>query len=799
MANITVPDYDYSGFYYPEILRALLAYLRIETPELNSEESEEPHIQLARAFSLVGHLCNTNVDIIANELLNDSLTLRESMKRLYKLINVKLASATPATVQMAIQLSSVPTTDQPAYIPQYAQFGTQGDENNDQILYEVEEDWPLDRCDNVSHVFSKSILQVGTDGATSVTAPTIFSSSSVTFTSADVGRYLFVATSKNGNHGYEYPITGFVDADNIEIATANFSTETAMVFIIFEYSSDFATEANTSATPFTPWASYDMDNSLYIGHNNVQWSQVDLTTITPSANLIGIWEYYDPTYTFSDPSKLTDNGSYITFECDNLLGPINRTAGSIVKVIYKPTGKYEICLVYYNAGICYFDTAGLLGQSTVDISLLNYEVRMDWVPLNLNATGAYFDAASQTESWDVPYEDSINWQKNTVNGEVAYWCRFRISGKTGTTTLPIVDEINIDQGTIVFPFEVIQGETIPQEVLGVSNGQANQEFTTSLGPVFDNSYTLEIDETDSDFWIEWAAQDSLTLSGSSDRHYTTDMTDDDELKIIFGNGSNGKTPPTDATVRLTYRIGGEENGNVGVNQVTENISSISFVGSMGNPVSGVGWTIKEAGDETDLRRMKRDGPASIRNREIGAKSEDIERLAINNYTYNGSNIIARAFVTEEEYGPKTWGMTLVGTGGNFLTVTQLEDVEEYFNGNKYSIPPVEGKLIYNHEVTTNNYTTSEIDVTVHVIGTGITRTQIVNALTTYLDPLAQDEDGNWKHSPGGYIADEMIVVEIGKISSKIKQINLTLPSGNTSLGVHELPAPGTFTVTVSES
>jgi hypothetical protein len=254
-------------------------------------------------------------------------------------------------------------------------------------------------------------------------------------------------------------------------------------------------------------------------------------------------------------------------------------------------------------------------------------------------------------------------------------------------------------------------------------------------------------------------------------------------------------------IRLSeYRIGGDTDGNVGAEQITSNIDGINFVGALGNPMAAIGWTIAEAGDEVDLERMKDVGPASIRNDGKAVSPSDIPRVAVDEYrTGEGSALIQRAFAVEEAYGPKTVQLVVVGSGGNFLNEEQLSDVDVYFNGDRYSIPPKDGVLLLNTELTSVNYQPRSTDVTVTVYGSGITVTQIVKAISAYLDPLATDENGEYQHDFGGLLAVVMLDCAISDISSNIKNIVRTAPAADINLGPRQLPIPGTIVVTIVEA
>ena len=74
--NIEIPDFDFSGFYYPEILEALIQFKRTNVPELTDESQFEPFIQFLRANALVGHLNNTLVDLVAQHAATNRLRAR---------------------------------------------------------------------------------------------------------------------------------------------------------------------------------------------------------------------------------------------------------------------------------------------------------------------------------------------------------------------------------------------------------------------------------------------------------------------------------------------------------------------------------------------------------------------------------------------------------------------------------------------------------------------------------------------------------------------------------------------------
>jgi hypothetical protein len=125
---ITLPDFNFSGIYYPEILEDLTQYTRVNCPEITDEDEKEPFEQLKRAFSLVGHLSNVLLDGVAIEEFIATCQLRSSLASHLALIDVQLAQAKPASADLLLELSQVLTATTEV-VPAKSQFATE--ETND--------------------------------------------------------------------------------------------------------------------------------------------------------------------------------------------------------------------------------------------------------------------------------------------------------------------------------------------------------------------------------------------------------------------------------------------------------------------------------------------------------------------------------------------------------------------------------------------------------------------------------------------------------------------------------------------
>jgi len=136
MANIEIPSFDWSAFYYPQILEQLIQFKRINVAELTDESVHEPLIQLLRAFALVGHLNNTYADMLANENTIVTARLAENIRNMLRLIDYELSSASPAQVDIVFKLTQ-PLAIATQIIAQYSQVATRSQATGTVITFEV--------------------------------------------------------------------------------------------------------------------------------------------------------------------------------------------------------------------------------------------------------------------------------------------------------------------------------------------------------------------------------------------------------------------------------------------------------------------------------------------------------------------------------------------------------------------------------------------------------------------------------------------------------------------------------------
>lgn len=810
---------EFAGFYFPEILRELLTYLRRNKTEigLTDENEFEAHVQLLRAFALVGHLNNTRLDVVATELLIPTASLLESVKRLLRLIGVELASASPAIVDLLLLLSEVTTSDQVGFVPELAEFATDA---TPPIGYEVlEEDGiDLNRTDRIDYAYLAEEADSGSDGVVATSAPDVFGSASMSLTGSNLGDHFFVTspTGITANSG-EFRIVEVITSTQARVVTVPrsefpaFQTEDSLVWSLKTFGSNKASELNTGASDTAMWTGTPADGDLfYFGHKQVLPSQVDVNVgATVGAGLDGCWEYFDNTHSKFNPTSVTDNGGTITFDVTSLLGSPDRN-GAIVTVENVVTGSREKLLSVYSGSKNKITTGGTLGQVTVSTDVEDYLITADWIPFEDqdddtdNGSSDFEQDGSIT--FEFPQDQDRNWQATEVNAIAAVWFRYRLVDAS-TPTAPTLVRVQIDQDEQHILVVGTQGETIGPQILGSSDGSASQEFPLPETPYLDDSEVVEVDESGGGVWVVYTRVLNFLNSTSTTRHYVRETSAEDKATIRFGDGTFGRIPPAGTdNLRALYRVGGDQDGNVGANEVVVNADGIAGVADVINPRAASGWRIKDGGTEADLERVKRDGPAALRTRGTASTVSDILRLATTEFTdRNGAKPVARAVGVEEGLGAKTVKLLVVGTGGITLTADQKQDLEVYFNGDRDARPPVDGVLVLNQQVGVFNFEPRTIQVTATVVWPGGSAAVVETALLNLLKPLSLEEDGTtYTWNFGGTVSLSRVYAEIHAVDPAIVDVPTLLLNGSASpvsLGDNELPVTtaGSITISIQQS
>jgi hypothetical protein len=209
--------------------------------------------------------------------------------------------------------------------------------------------------------------------------------------------------------------------------------------------------------------------------------------------------------------------------------------------------------------------------------------------------------------------------------------------------------------------------TVADEILGSSNGNPGQGFTAAQAPVQPGqqvlvsepdvpapadeqaliaeegadavTVTLDAAGQPDEIWVRWHAVPDFYDSGPRDRHYTADALTGE---IQFGDGATGMIPPQGQNnIRITYRTGGGEEGNLDTGTIVELKSGVPYLDSVTNyEPAGGGAPIEP------IERLQARGPRVLRHRDRAVAAQDLEDLAV-----AASPEVARSAAIVPEFSP----------------------------------------------------------------------------------------------------------------------------------------------------
>ncbi|MDF2815675.1 MAG: hypothetical protein K0Q81_1875, partial [Paenibacillus sp.] len=308
-----------------------------------------------------------------------------------------------------------------------------------------------------------------------------------------------------------------------------------------------------------------------------------------------------------------------------------------------------------------FDRPPLKGPISLYFSVREQEYtednrpRMEWEYYRLfDGQGSWAkldvldDTRHLTQNGCVEFIGPMDFMEHGLFGKRQYWIRALDSEDkyvpAGDHEFPPAPKL---KGIYPNTAMVTHSESIPEEMLGSSQGTAFMVFSLSRHPVLSEQiYVNEIHALSegerkaliqsgdkvviegkdgagqtTDFWVRWSPVDKLNDSQASDRHYEIDQTFG---TIRFGDGIHGMVPPigTD-NVKAVYRTGGGAIGNVGPSEINMLRTSIAFVDRVANPEGA------EGGFDTELLEQALErGPYWIKHRNRAVTAEDYEQLAL---------------------------------------------------------------------------------------------------------------------------------------------------------------------------
>ncbi|MCL2177867.1 MAG: hypothetical protein FWC28_05925 [Proteobacteria bacterium] len=230
------------------------------------------------------------------------------------------------------------------------------------------------------------------------------------------------------------------------------------------------------------------------------------------------------------------------------------------------------------------------------------------------------------------------------------------------------------------------GETQPEKILGSGDATlSNQEF---LFPVSNVSFVA--DETqvisgvradirvmvDGEKWIQVAR---FNQSQPSDPHYVVRMTEEGHLRIVFGDGVNGRRLPSgENNVRIAWRMGSGEEGRLDTGFLKKLAHAHPRVEAVDQPFQSTGGNNMES-----VITLRRSAPASLLTMERAVSVNDFAALAASH-----SSVWSARAELESSGSKRMVRVTVVPAGGALDSIP--EGLEAYLL--LHAIPGVNIKL-----------------------------------------------------------------------------------------------------------
>ncbi|MGB0684940.1 MAG: hypothetical protein ACPGQD_01930, partial [Planctomycetota bacterium] len=448
-------------------------------------------------------------------------------------------------------------------------------------------------------------------------------------------------------------------------------------------------------------------DAVYVGHAAAMHNYLTLTEGTPGSGFKLSLEYHDGSFRTAAPATGTvvDNlDGTLSIDCDTLVDTGTATVtGLVVRVTHVRSGSYEDRPVAMAGSPLRprITTTSYLGQTSPSTNSGDYELSAAWLPVTEAANGSTVldPAASQDVEWQLPQEATdasgnairAKWQTTSVNGNSGYWVRLRVTEVT-TPSSPVswLAAPNVQNTWTIALLDALQGRTVA-DVLGTTTGAPFDAHALNESPYIEGSLSSVVYGTD-DGWTE---TESLLDADSNDKVFWVEIQTSGDYHIVTGDGTTGAIPAAGLTVTATYRVGAEEDGNVGANTVTNPASGVSFVTNIRNPHEASGWTQREGADEAGIERLRYAIPARQRARTRAVTPEDHEVLGVSEFrTADGRRPFERIIAVEQGAGYKTLALVCVGGGGSVPTASDLAELEAWFNGVRVGYQRIGGRTMH---------------------------------------------------------------------------------------------------------
>lgn len=249
------------------------------------------------------------------------------------------------------------------------------------------------------------------------------------------------------------------------------------------------------------------------------------------------------------------------------------------------------------------------------------------------------------------------------------------------------------------------GESQPQKIIGSGNAaKTHQEFVLEIaGLAFIPDSTKSAGVAAAiEVEVEgrvWEQVSSLKDSLADDHHYETRMTEEGFVKIIFGDGRNGRRLPTGKNnIRVCYRVGSGISGNLSADSLNKALKPNPLIESLAQPVACGG-----GGDMEDSQSLRENAPPTLLALQRAVSLSDFSHLA----AAQSSIWQAKAF-SELLHAGRMQKVIVIAVPAGGVPFTDDSDVKKNLESylQKHALPAV--------QVCVESFNPKPVDITVTI-------------------------------------------------------------------------------------
>ena len=328
-----------------------------------------------------------------------------------------------------------------------------------------------------------------------------------------------------------------------------------------------------------------------------------------------------------------------------------------------------------------------------------------------------------------------------------------------------------------FRIPIIQGRTIENEPLGISEGEDFEEYYTLLGNVIPESLTITAGG------VAYTVTDNLLLADPWDLVFEIrGYTEDGQAIIAFGSGDgvstgHGKKPGSgDEIVSPSYRIlPDDENGNVSAGSISRVVPNTSIF-TVNNSDDAEGWEAREDDSEAKWKALR-----YTRVRDGLGRLEDYEALA------EDQDEISRAYAVSREFGENTIGVHCIKADGSYPDQDELDIISSAINLSPSGTVARACRPV-DHSINITALVEVEEEAT-----PGAVLSAVEEAIQDYFDPLNRNTAGNYTAENGSSVSQGLIYRIIMGVDG-VAGCTIQAPVAIIGLNKNELPILGDLSI-----